>query len=88
MERLPGNGFTEVSMTIVKWLARSAVVVAIAASVGYGAANRGTPVTTASNGEIIIGTTATNGDIQVGGVTANSGPVILAATNGQIHIGG
>ena len=73
-------------MTITKWLATSAVGVAFAASVGYGAVlattnsstqvdnptpGRGTQVEAASNGEIIIGSTATSGDIHIGSATSD-----------------
>ena len=89
-------------MTIMKWLARRAVAVAFAASVGFGAVlattngdihvgnptpGSGTPVTAASNGEVVIGSTATNGDIHVNTATANSGAVILAAKTGDVHVG-
>jgi hypothetical protein len=73
-------------MTITKWLAKSAVAAAFAASVGYGAVlattngsarvdnptpGRGAQVEAASNGDIVIGTTATSGDIHIGRATSD-----------------
>ena len=73
-------------MTITKWLAKSAVAVAFAASVGYGAVlattngsaqvdnptpGHGTQAEAASNGDVVIGSTAKTGDVHIGSATSD-----------------